>query len=150
VTSGDSDAPSLELLRFQDSTQGVAVEVHCAPRGSGADRHYDAEIVLRSGFVNGRVGLTVSLDDLDEWERCLDALEALETEAGSEGEWGVEWPAGDRSAWLEVTPEDPLEVTVHDLPATQISVRVPIDDPGRLPENRLRPARLRKALTPSS
>ncbi|WP_326783255.1 DUF5959 family protein [Streptomyces sp. NBC_00151] len=77
-----------------------------------------SRIVLKSGFVNERVGLQVSHEDLDEWECCLDALQAEE---------GVEWPAGDRSAWADVVPDDPVEVTVHDSPSTQIAVRVPID-----------------------
>ncbi|WP_448317596.1 DUF5959 family protein [Streptomyces sp. CO7] len=146
MTAGGDTPATLDLLRFQDRAQSVAVEVdHLALRGSGDERYYEARIVVRSGFVNGQVGLTVSLEDLDEWERCLDALQAFEAE--DEEEWGVEWPAGDRSAWLEVVPEDPLEVTVHDLPSTQISVRVPIDDPDQLTENRLRLERLRKALT---
>ncbi|MFE5211893.1 DUF5959 family protein [Streptomyces sp. NPDC056600] len=153
MTADGRTPATLALLRFQDRAQSVAVEVdHLAPLGSGDGRYYEARIVVRSGFVNGQVGLTVSLEDLDEWERCLDALEAPEAEAGAgdvtdEVAWGVEWPAGDRSAWLEVVPEDPLEVTVHDMPSTQISVRVPIDDPDQLPENRLRLERLRKALT---
>ncbi|MET9119382.1 DUF5959 family protein [Streptomyces longwoodensis] len=62
--------------------------------------------------------MQVSLDDLQEWERCLEALQTEET---------TEWPAGGRSAWVEVVPDDPVEVTVHDSPSTQIVVRVPID-----------------------
>ncbi|MFE5894735.1 DUF5959 family protein [Streptomyces sp. NPDC056462] len=82
------------------------------------ERYYAAEIVVESGFVSGRVVLQVSLDDLDEWGRCLDALQAEE---------GAERTTGGRSAWVEVLPDDPMEVTVHDLPSTQIAVRVPID-----------------------
>ncbi|MFF3617355.1 DUF5959 family protein [Streptomyces sp. NPDC002580] len=48
----------------------------------------------------------------------LDALQAEE---------GADRPAGGRSAWVDVVPEDPVEVTVHDSPSTQIAVRVPID-----------------------
>jgi len=107
----------------------------------GEERYYAAEIVLKSDFVNGRVGLQVSLEDLDEWERCLDALQAEE---------GAEWPAGGRSAWLDVVPEDPVEVTVHDSPSTQIAVCVPIDVASDwLEENRLRLDRVRKAVAVS-
>ncbi len=108
----------------------------------GAERYYPAEIVVESGFVSGRIGLQVSVEDLDEWERCLDALQAEE---------GAEWPTGGRSAWLEVVPEDPVEVTVHDSPSTQIAVRVPIDVGSEwLQENRLRLAGVRNAITRSS
>ncbi|MFC8370467.1 DUF5959 family protein [Streptomyces sp. NPDC057239] len=136
-------AQTLELFRFADSVQNVTVEVRCdAPLMMGEERYYPAEIVLRSGFVNGRVGLQVSHEDLDEWERCLDALRAEE---------GAEWPAGGRSAWVEVVPDDPVEVTVHDSPSTQIVVRVPVDvASGWLEENRLRLERVRAALSATS
>ncbi|WP_372351157.1 DUF5959 family protein [Streptomyces sp. KL116D] len=133
------EAQAVELFRFADPAQSVTVEVRCSdPRRMEKERYYAAEIVVESDFVSGRVGLQVSLQDLDEWERCLGALEAEE---------GVEWPAGDRSAWLEVVPDDPVEVTVHDSPSTQIAVRVPIDvGPEWLRENRLRLAGVREAV----
>ncbi|MER5751580.1 DUF5959 family protein [Streptomyces sp. NPDC002088] len=66
------EAQTFELFRFADPVQSVAVEVRCvAPLTMGDERYYAAEIVLESGFVNGRVGLQVSLGDLDDWERCL-------------------------------------------------------------------------------
>ncbi|WP_309235754.1 DUF5959 family protein [Streptomyces sp. TRM64462] len=129
----------LELFRFSDSVQSVTVEVVCdAPMVVGEEWYYSAEIVMQSGFLNGRVGLQVSVEDLSDWGRCLDALEAEE---------GIEWPTGGRSAWLEVVPEDPVEVTVQDSPSTQIAVRVPIDVTDTwLNENRLRLERIREAI----
>jgi hypothetical protein len=45
-----------------------------------------------------------------------------------------------------VVPDDPVEVTVHDSPSTQIAVCVPIDVGSEwLQENRLRLAGVRKA-----
>jgi hypothetical protein len=68
-----TDAQTLELFRIADAVQSVTVEVRCdAPWTDGKERYYPAEIVLQSGFVNGRVRLVVSPADLDEWERCLD------------------------------------------------------------------------------
>ncbi|WP_435221936.1 DUF5959 family protein [Streptomyces sp. Tue6028] len=136
------EAQVVELFRFADPVQSVSVEVRCRePLLLGEDRYYAAEIVV-GGFVSGRVGLTVSQDDLEEWGRCLDALQAEE---------GAEWPAGGRSAWVEVVPDDPVEVTVHDSPSTQIAVRVPIDVGSEwLQENRLRLAGVREAVTASS
>ncbi|MET9104101.1 DUF5959 family protein [Streptomyces antibioticus] len=130
---------TFELFRFADAVQSVAVEVRCGgPLTMGEDRYYPAEIVLKSDFVNSRVGLQISTEDLDEWERCL-AHEA------------AQWPAGGRSAWVDVTPDDPVEVTVHDSPSTQIAVRVPIDvAPEWLEQNRLRLDRVRAALSASS
>ncbi|MFB7461643.1 DUF5959 family protein [Streptomyces sp. NPDC056188] len=118
--------------------QVEVVVLTCEPLTMGEERYYAAEIILKSDFVNGRGGLQVSLEDLDEWERCLDALEA---------EAGAEWPTGGRSAWLAVVPEDPVEVTVHDSPSTQIAVRIPIDVASDwLEENRLRLDRVQKAV----
>ncbi|WEH37844.1 DUF5959 family protein (plasmid) [Streptomyces sp. AM 4-1-1] len=133
------DAHILELFRFADGVQSVTLRVACdVPIVTGEERYYAAEIVLESGFVNGTVGLHVSDGDLDAWGRCLDAFEAEE---------GAEWPPGGRSAWLSVLPEDPVEVTVHDSPSTQIAVQVPVDvASGWLEENRLRLEHVRKAV----
>ncbi|RKS08533.1 hypothetical protein DFP74_4243 [Nocardiopsis sp. Huas11] len=130
---------TLELFRFEDPGQSIAVEVQCGEPLDGADgRHFDACVVVRSGFVHGRVGLVVSPEDLDDWERCLDALQAGER---------AEWPRGERTAWVEVVPEEPVDVTVRDAPSTQIAVRMPIDDPSDwVQENRLRLDRLREAV----
>jgi hypothetical protein len=129
----------LELVRFTDRMQSVTVEVTCeVPVLMRGERFYAAEAVPESGFVNGRVGLMVSRGDPDDRGKRLDAL--------TEGE-AVEWPTGDRSAWLEVVPGDPAEVTVQDSPSTQITVRVPLDiATGRLKENRLRLDRVRAAV----
>ncbi|MGW8528921.1 DUF5959 family protein [Nocardiopsis sp. NPDC055824] len=129
----------LELFRFADRVQGVAVEVELsAPRKAGQECFFGARLVLESGFVNGRLGLTLSSGDLDDWERCLDDLHA---------ENRALWPRGDRTAWLEVVPEDLVEVIVHDMPSTQIAVCVPIDvAEDWLEENRARLDRIREAL----
>ncbi|NEB85652.1 hypothetical protein G3I43_15920 [Streptomyces anulatus] len=133
------DANALELFRFADPAQSVTLRVACdAPMVSGDESYYAAEIAVESGFISGTVGLHISDADLDEWGQCLDVLEANE---------GVEWPPGDRSAWLSVVPEDPLEVAVHDSPSTQIAVQIPVDVPtGWLEENRLRLEHVRKAI----
>nr|WP_203620321.1 DUF5959 family protein [Streptomyces anulatus] len=129
----------MELFRFADPAQSVTLRVACdAPMVSGDESYYAAEIAVESGFISGTVGLHISDADLDEWGQCLDVLEANE---------GVEWPPGDRSAWLSVVPEDPLEVAVHDSPSTQIAVQIPVDVPtGWLEENRLRLEHVRKAI----
>ncbi|MEU4028244.1 DUF5959 family protein [Streptomyces anulatus] len=134
-----NDANALELFRFADPVQSVTLQVACdAPMVSGEESYYAAVIAVESGFISGTVGLHISDADVDEWGRCLDALAADE---------GVEWPPGGRSAWLSVVPEDPLEVTVHDSPSTQIAVQIPVDVPnGWLEENRLRLEHVRKAI----
>jgi hypothetical protein len=130
---------TLELFRIADPGQSVVLEVDCGEHlMTGEGRYFAASLVVESDFVHGRVGLAVSAGDLDAWERCLDALRSEER---------AEWPAADRTAWLEVVPEDPVMVTVHDAPSTQIAVRMPIDDTSDwVEENRLRLERVRKAL----
>ncbi|MFJ3939856.1 DUF5959 family protein [Streptomyces parvus] len=64
-----------------------------------------------------------------------------------EADEGAEWPPGGRSAWLSVIHEDPLEVTMHDSPSTQIKVQIPVDVPaGWLEDNRLRLDHVRTAI----
>ncbi|MGW4177634.1 DUF5959 family protein [Streptomyces rubiginosohelvolus] len=49
-----------------------------------------------------------------------------------------------------MVPEDPLEVTVHDSPSTQIAVQIPVEVPaGWLKENRLLLEHVRKAIAKS-
>lgn len=131
-------AQPLELFRFDDEGQSVSVRMEGGPPSViGDDRYHGAEIVVESGFVSGRVGLVLSLEDLDVWGRCLDALASGE---------GVEWPPDERTAWLDIVPDDPMEVTVHDTPSTQVAVRVPIDAAEDwLEGNRLRLDRVRRA-----
>ncbi|MCH0537971.1 hypothetical protein I3F58_00025 [Streptomyces sp. MUM 203J] len=130
---------TITLISFNDHIQSL--EVHLSLEASYAmqsERYHSAEIELKSDFVSGRVSLQISLRDLDDWERCLTSLNADE---------GIEWPAGGRSAWLAVTPDDPVEVTVHDSPSTQISVRIPIDvDDDWLDDSRRRLAFARNAI----
>lgn len=64
----------VELFRFEDDYQSVAVEVNLGGVAGVAEDYYSAEIVAKSDFVNRRVGLAVTIEDLDAWERCLDAL----------------------------------------------------------------------------
>lgn len=135
-----ADGPETrELFRCADEGQSVTVEITCgAPVAVGEEEFHPAAIVLESAFVRGRVDLYVSHGDLDDWGRCLDALAADE---------GAQWPDGDRSAWMEVLPEDPVEVTVHDAPSTQVAVRLPVDvGCGWLEDNRRRLRRVREAL----
>ncbi|MFI8182271.1 DUF5959 family protein [Actinacidiphila glaucinigra] len=80
----------------------------------------------------------LSLEGVDEWGRCLDALASGE---------GAEWPPDERTAWLDIVPDDPVEVAVHDAPSTQVAVRVPVDvAEDRLEANRLRLGRVRRAI----
>lgn len=131
----------IELFRFSDEGQSVCVEVARPEVNENGASYLAAEVVVKSEFVNGRVGLAITFDDVEMWGRCLDAL-------ADGGE--IEWPAGGRSASVSVVPDDPLEIIVSDSPATQISVCVPVDALDWLDENRLLLARAREVLTESS
>ncbi|MFD6036594.1 DUF5959 family protein [Streptomyces griseoincarnatus] len=72
------EVQAVELFGFAGPVQSVTVEVRCShPLLMRGERYYTAEIV-ECDFVNGRDGLQVSLEDLDEWEGCLDALQSEE------------------------------------------------------------------------
>lgn len=131
-----SDDPRvLELFRFQDPYQAVAVLV-TVPDTAG-DEYMPGELVVESDFVHGRVRLAVTGADLADWERRLADLAA---------DRAVEWPSADRGAWLSVVPDDPFTVTVHDTPSTQVEVRVPVDvDEDWLEDNLARLDRVRRA-----
>ncbi|MFZ4209130.1 DUF5959 family protein [Streptomyces griseoincarnatus] len=72
------EAQAVELFGFAGPVQSVTVEVRCShPLLMREERYYTAEIV-ECDFVNKRDGLQVSLEDLDEREGCLDALQSEE------------------------------------------------------------------------
>lgn len=128
-----------ELFRLADPGQGITVEVEVDEVGVGGRECFrSAHLVLESGFVSGRLSLVLSFEDLRDWAHCLDALQFEER---------IAWPKGDRTAWLEVHPADPLVVTVYDAPATQVAVRMPVDIPEECwEENRLRWEEVRRLL----
>ncbi|MDT0319712.1 DUF5959 family protein [Streptomyces millisiae] len=129
----------LELFRFADSVQSVSLRVLPDKVRVAFGREYrEASLVVASDFVSGQVTVMVSDEEVDEWERCLEALER---------EDGITWPENDRSAWIQVIPDDPVEVTVSDSPSSQVAVEVPIEvDEHWLEANRARLAEVRRYL----
>ncbi|MFE7929103.1 DUF5959 family protein [Streptomyces sp. NPDC057456] len=116
----------------------------------------DAEILIRSGFVNGAVRIGFDAGDLHDWAALLDGVEEADAEVGAEAGAEVggsgagfagDWPREGRTAYLTFVAEDPYVVEVHDAPGTQISVRVPIDlRAGWLDAGRERLAAVRRML----
>ena len=129
----------LELFRFAEFGQSVSLRVlPDGPLSRTSSPHHDARLIVESTFVNGELHMCVSELEVNEWERCLDALERDER---------TEWPENWRSQWIEVVPEDPVEVIVHDMPASRVVVRVPIEvDDDWLEANRARLAEVRRYL----
>ena len=103
----------LALIALDDGGQSVVVRLLSPTPQRG---YYDAEIVIRSGFVNATVRIGFNADDVVEASEA----EASEVFAGN-------WPSEGRTAYMTFIAEDPYVVEVHDAPSTQISVRVPID-----------------------
>ncbi|RRR69687.1 hypothetical protein EHS43_42060 [Streptomyces sp. RP5T] len=115
----------LDVIVLDDGMQSVAVRLLSPTPQYG---YYDAEIVIRSDFVNATVRTSFNADDLDDWAALLEAVEESDTEAGeSDDVLTGNWPGEGRTAYLTFIAEDPYVVEVHDAPSTQISVRVPID-----------------------
>ncbi|MGW0942809.1 DUF5959 family protein [Streptomyces sp. NPDC002623] len=115
----------LDLIVLDDGVQSVAVRLMSPVPQHG---YYDAEIIIRSGFVNAAVRVGFNTDDLDDWAALLDAVEQAGTEADeADAVFAGDWPSEGRTAYLTFIAEDPYVVEVRDAPGTQVSVRVPID-----------------------
>ncbi|MBB6170433.1 hypothetical protein HNR23_000493 [Nocardiopsis mwathae] len=113
------DSKWIDVFRFYDPVQSVAARMYEDPDYEVRGRLvYPGEIIVESSFVEGRVRLCLSVRDLKEWSSCLQELENEEP---------VAWPTEERTARVEVVPDDPLVVTVVDSPSSQVSVRVPVD-----------------------
>ncbi len=111
----------VELVRFEGAGSSVVVRVT-----GWEGEWFDGEIVVRSGFVEGRVRVGGSREDLEEWGALLDVLEDEEAYEDEDGEVFVgDWPREGRTAYVRVAAEDPLVVEVRDAPGTGICVRVP-------------------------
>jgi hypothetical protein len=137
-------AEPLELIRLDDGTQSVVVRVLSAQPG-----YYDAEIVIRSDFVNATVRTDFDADDIGEWGDLLDAVEDddADTEQDEDDVFAGNWPREGRAAYLTFVADDPYVVEVHDAPSTQICVRVPLDlKPDWIAESRARLTAVRRAL----
>lgn len=115
----------LDLIVLDDGVQSVAVRLLSPTPRYG---YYDAEIVIRSDFVNAIVRTGFDVGDLDDWAAVLETVgeRAADTDE-SDDVLAANWPAEGRTAYLAFIAEDPYVVEMHDAPGTQISVRVPID-----------------------
>ncbi|MEU0830535.1 DUF5959 family protein [Streptomyces sp. NPDC005969] len=130
----------LELIRLDDRLQSVVVRLL-----STQQDYYDAEIDIRSDFVNATVRTGFDVEGIDEWSALLDALEDAEEE--NDSVFTADWPSEGRSAYLRFVADDPYVVEIHDAPSTQICVHVPLDlKPDWIAEARNRLAVVRRAL----
>ncbi|MFB7312123.1 DUF5959 family protein [Streptomyces sp. NPDC056192] len=120
---------AIELIRLVDLTQSISVRLRSTEPvlETPSVRHYDAEAVVTSGFVNGTVYLGFDSEDLTDLDRLLDAIEEAEHGADLDEPFTADWPQSGRTAYLRFIAEDPYVVGVHDETSTQIVVSVPLD-----------------------
>ncbi|MET9603417.1 DUF5959 family protein [Streptomyces sp. NPDC006459] len=112
----------MDLIRLGAGDSGVRLRVlgRHRPGRSAYHDHLDAEVVVASGFANGRLRLRLSPEDLDDWGAALGELGA-----GRDVRWlrGTEIRVeADRRFSVPV----PV-VTVTDEAASASSVRVWLD-----------------------
>ncbi|MFE9602884.1 DUF5959 family protein [Streptomyces hokutonensis] len=116
------DSPPRELISLADD-EGNSVAVNVLRRDPGWTPGLDAEIVVRTPFVSGRIDLVLYAAKLEAWAAALDRLDAGEDVAWMEMSRGP-------SIWIHLNGErDCPEVVVEDESGSMVTVRVPIVPP---------------------
>ncbi|GGN38656.1 DUF5959 family protein [Streptomyces fuscichromogenes] len=116
------DSPPSELISLADD-EGNSVLLKVLGRSPRWAAGLDAEIVVRTPFVSGRVDLALSVARLESWAAALDRLDA-----GEDAAW-MEMSRGP-SVFIRLTGEhDCPEVVVADESGSMVTVRVPLVPP---------------------
>ncbi|MFI6938590.1 DUF5959 family protein [Streptomyces sp. NPDC050418] len=111
-----------ELISLADD-EGNSVTVSVLGRSPVWNAGLDAEIVVRTPFVSGRIGLVLSASKLAGWAAALHGLDT-----GEDVVW-MEWDRGPTLS-IQLTGErDCPEVVVEDESGSMVTVRVPIVPP---------------------
>ncbi|MGW7026856.1 DUF5959 family protein [Streptomyces xanthophaeus] len=139
---------ALELIRLADGDEAVSVWLVAYGPPRDPD-HWLADIVITGGFVEGRLRIVVSLEDLDHWMAALDRIEADERETAHGNVLTVDWPPAGNDGFLRLIADDPVVVEVYGQPQTRTSVTVPLDlDQGWIAEARRRMRTVRELASP--
>ncbi|WYB29071.1 DUF5959 family protein [Streptomyces sp. SM1P] len=116
------DRPPRELICLADD-EGNSVSVNVLGRSPGWTAGLDAEIVVRTPFVSGRIDLALYVPRLESWADALDRLDA-----GEDVAW-MKMSSGP-SIFIQLTGErDCPEVVVEDESGSMVTVRVPLVPP---------------------
>ncbi|WP_212747336.1 DUF5959 family protein [Streptomyces montanus] len=124
----DADLPAshrtgpMDLALLADE-EGNAVRITVLGRHPQVPGRLEAEIVVATPFVQGRLALALSRSRLETWGRALNSLESGED---------IAWMAVERgpSVFIHLTGErDCPEVVVEDQMISMVTVRVPISLP---------------------
>ncbi|MFJ6773153.1 DUF5959 family protein [Kitasatospora sp. NPDC091257] len=120
VAMGDS--PPRKLISVADD-EGNSVTVNVLGRNSRWPAGLDAEIVVKTPFVSGRIDLALYVSKLESWANALERLDAGEDVAWMEMSRGP-------SIFIQLTGErDCPEVVVEDESGSMVTVRVPLVPP---------------------
>ncbi|GAA4832619.1 DUF5959 family protein [Kitasatospora terrestris] len=116
----------LDVVRFGDRTKSVTVVLD-NPAGGGRHRGWhDAEIVVRSGFVDASLPVHLTDADLAALARYLDARAAAEEENARPDGSSFDWPEAGRTAYLRLIADDAYVVEVRDPVQSGVTVVVPL------------------------
>jgi hypothetical protein len=120
--AGGSEDRKVDLIRLSDEESGLRVQVLGRHMPGVLPWHdfLDAEIVVTSGFAQGRLDVCLAPDDLDSWSQVLSTL-----------------VAGRDAAWMDDgrNPEirfglsgrnSAAVIVVEDMAGSGTSVRVPV------------------------
>ncbi|MEU9793368.1 DUF5959 family protein [Streptomyces sparsogenes] len=114
--------PARELISLADD-EGNSVTVNVLGRNPGWPAGLNAEIVVRTPFVSGRIDLALSASKLEGWADALDRLDA-----GVDVAW-MEMSRGP-SVFIQLNGERGCpEVVVEDESGSMVTVRVPLVPP---------------------
>ncbi|WP_030689626.1 DUF5959 family protein [Streptomyces globisporus] len=113
----------VDLIRLSDGDNSFRVRVLGRRMAGVLPMHdlLDAEVLIESGFVSGRLDLGLSPDDLEGWSRALDVLAA-----GGDARWMDDG----RSPEIRIQPFDREHETavvhIEDVARSDISVVLPL------------------------
>ncbi|WP_031078670.1 DUF5959 family protein [Streptomyces sp. NRRL S-118] len=117
-----SDIAPTELIRLAND-EGNSVTVNVLGRDPRWSAGLEAEIVVTTSFVSGRVALALSASKLEDWSDALKRLDAGEDVAWMEMSRGP-------SVFIQLTGERECpEVVVEDESGSMVTVRVPLVPP---------------------
>ncbi|MFE7587890.1 DUF5959 family protein [Kitasatospora sp. NPDC057512] len=117
----DDEAPR-DLISLADD-EGNSVTVNILGRNPRWTAGLDAEIVVKTPFVSGRIDLALYVSRLKGWADALDRLDA-----GEDAAW-MEMSRGP-SIFIQLAGErDCPEVVVEDESGSMVTVRVPLIPP---------------------
>ncbi|MEU2762943.1 MULTISPECIES: DUF5959 family protein [Streptomyces] len=124
----------MELISLSDGDNSFRVRVlgRRSPGVLHLHDQLDAEVIVTSSFVDGRLAMSLFPSDLEEWSRALDLLAAGQD---------ICWRDDDHSPEIKIQPyneeHETVTVRVEDLGSSCVSVFLPMSlDEGWIDEQR--------------